>query len=72
MTFAFPFADVWSHPIYMASRLLESSPSICIIHPLEPHLIYFVADSYIFDINVREKIVIECILDPLASANLFA
>jgi hypothetical protein len=70
--YAFPSADLWSHPTYVASGLLESNQSIFVMHPLEPHLLYFIVGNCIVGINVRDKIVTEWMLDPLASASIFA
>ncbi|XP_071683429.1 uncharacterized protein [Lolium perenne] len=58
-------ADIW------ASGLPATKPHICLVHPIEPHMLYLLSGNHIFCVDLRNKEITDCILDPLASCFVF-
>ncbi|KAM0844673.1 hypothetical protein ACQ4PT_056893 [Festuca glaucescens] len=65
-------AEIWAYPSYKASGLPATKPDICLVHPVEAHMVYLLSGNHIFCVDLRNKNVTDCILDPLASCFIFS
>ncbi|KAL6627057.1 hypothetical protein ACP70R_030783 [Stipagrostis hirtigluma subsp. patula] len=61
------FADIWAADSYKAAGLPEKDPVVALIHPNNPGVLYFFVDKFLFGVDMRAKVVLECAPHDLSS-----
>ncbi|KAF0917603.1 hypothetical protein E2562_020974 [Oryza meyeriana var. granulata] len=59
LEYAVSFADIWASESYKATKLPEKAPSLALVHPKNPDVLYFFLEDQLFGVDLREKEVVE-------------
>lgn len=52
--------DVWDDPSYTKTGLPKRRPSLALVHPGNPSVVYFFLQEHLFGVDLRTKAVTEC------------
>jgi hypothetical protein len=54
------FAEIMTHESYKATGLPRKIPTLALIHPKNPDVVYFFLEEHLFGVDVRARKVVEC------------
>ncbi|KAM0878700.1 hypothetical protein ACQ4PT_034712 [Festuca glaucescens] len=54
------FTEIWAHRSYKATGLPKKIPTLALIHPKNPNVVYFFLEEHLFGVDVRARKVVEC------------
>jgi hypothetical protein len=54
------FTEIWAHRSYKATGLPKKIPTLALIHPKNPDVVYFFLEEHLFGVDVRARRVVEC------------
>ncbi|CAM0880938.1 unnamed protein product [Alopecurus aequalis] len=54
------FTEIWADQSYKATRLPREIPTLALIHPKNPDVVYFFLEEHLFGVNMRARKVVEC------------
>uniref|UniRef100_A0A453EQW2 DUF1618 domain-containing protein n=1 Tax=Aegilops tauschii subsp. strangulata TaxID=200361 RepID=A0A453EQW2_AEGTS len=54
------FTEIWGDESYKAAGLPEKMPTVALIHPKNPDVVYFFLKEHLFGVDVRARKVVEC------------
>jgi hypothetical protein len=54
------FSEIWADESYKATGLPRKIPSLALIHPKNPAVVYFFLEEHLFGVDVRARKVVEC------------
>jgi hypothetical protein len=54
------FTEIWAHRSYKATGLPKKIPTLALIHPKNPDVVYFFLEEHLFGVDVRARKVVEC------------
>ncbi|KAM0821235.1 hypothetical protein ACQ4PT_009455 [Festuca glaucescens] len=54
------FTEIWADESYKATRLPKKIPTLALIHPKNPDVVYFFLEEHLFGVDVRARKVVEC------------
>jgi hypothetical protein len=54
------FLEIMTHESYKATGLPNKIPTVALIHPKNPDVVYFFLEEHLFGVDVRARKVVEC------------
>ncbi|KAM0821238.1 hypothetical protein ACQ4PT_009458 [Festuca glaucescens] len=54
------FTEIWADQSYKATRLPKNIPTLALVHPKNPDVVYFFLEEHLFGVDVRARKVVEC------------
>ncbi|XP_047057382.1 uncharacterized protein LOC124663759 [Lolium rigidum] len=54
------FTEIWADQSYKATRLPKKIPTLALIHPKNPDVVYFFLEEHLFGVDVRARKVVDC------------
>jgi hypothetical protein len=54
------FTEIWADESYKATGLPREIPTLALIHPKNPDVVYFFLEEHLFGVDVRAHKVVEC------------
>ncbi|CAM0880939.1 unnamed protein product [Alopecurus aequalis] len=54
------FAEIWADQSYKATGLPNKIPTLALIHPKNPDVVYFFLEEHLFGVNLPTRKVVEC------------
>ncbi|RLN21771.1 hypothetical protein C2845_PM07G39750 [Panicum miliaceum] len=59
MDYEVPFSLIWNDPSYIAIGLPAERPMLAIVHPSNPHVVYFFLKQHLFGVDLKRRMVTE-------------
>jgi hypothetical protein len=54
------FSEIWADESYKTTGLPNKIPTVALIHPKNPDVVYFFLEEHLFGVDVRARKVVEC------------
>ncbi|CAM0880937.1 unnamed protein product [Alopecurus aequalis] len=54
------FTEIWADDSYKVTGLPNKIPTLALIHPKNPDVVYFFLEEHLFGVNMRARKVVEC------------